>query len=307
MIYRRLHLLFLGLFLTSSSVLAQETTEEPAGAPTPFLMDSRTGDVVEMEGLVDQLASQDVIFLGEQHDNDAGHAFQLQVIQSLHSRGVDVVVSTEQFERDVQGVLNDYLANRITEEEFLANSRPWKNYPEHYRAIIEFAKENRIPVLAGNVPRRLASDVSMARTIMNADTVFLPRSTTAPEDSYWQNFQETMKGHGGVDASNQLKSFYASQCIKDDAMAETITDYLAVNPHRRKIVVHLCGHFHSDYGLGTVARVATRAPLMKMAIVTMENIPEKGEPKLDAVLRRRAHYIFWTVANTTPEETQANE
>ncbi|MGI9517566.1 MAG: ChaN family lipoprotein, partial [Pirellulaceae bacterium] len=126
--------------------------------------------------------------------------------------------------------------------------------------------------------------------------VYLPRTTTAPKDAYWQNFMESMKGHGGTDGDDRMSSFYASQCLKDDAMAESITDYLAVNSHQPKVVVHLCGHFHSDYGLGTAARVAQRRPLTHIGVVTMESIPDDGERDVE-VARARGHYVFWTVKN----------
>ena len=37
--------------------------------------------------------------------------------------------------RDVQGVLDDYLAGRIDEAEFLSGSRPWQNYRTGYRPL----------------------------------------------------------------------------------------------------------------------------------------------------------------------------
>lgn len=285
---------------------AQDNAEAENTPVQPQIMDAATGDQVDLEILVENLIPHEVIFLGEQHDNDSGHQFQLDVIKSLFDHDADLVISTEQFERDVQGVLDDYLADRITEEEFLANSRPWKNYQEHYRAIIEFAKENSIPVLAANIPRRLAGDISMDRTIKLADQVFLPRSTTTPENSYWQNFQETMKDHGGAGGGKMLKNFYASQCAKDDAMAEAITDHLAKNQHRQKTIVHLCGHFHSDYGLGTAARVVQRLPLVRIAVVTMETIPENNKLEVKGV-RSRGHYIFWTEANPEDADDSENE
>lgn len=288
---------------TAFSASAQETSDEDTETVAAQIMDSATGDPVELEALIEQLIPFEVIFLGEQHDNDSGHVFQFDVIKGLVDQDVDVVISMEQFERDVQGVLDDYLADRISEDEFLANSRPWKNYPEHYRPMIEFAKANGIPVLAGNVPRRLASDIAMSRTVKLADQVFLPRTTTTPENAYWQNFQETMKGHGGAGGGKMLKNFYASQCVKDDAMAEAITDYLATNTHRQKTVVHLCGHFHSDYGLGTAARVVQRLPLVRIAVVTMESIPENNKLEAKGV-RSRGHYIFWTEANAEDQEEE---
>lgn len=272
----------------------------------PILTTCRSTDPIEMEVMIDDLESCDVIFLGEQHDNDSGHRFQLEVIQRLVDAGRDVVVSTEQFERDTQGAVDDYLSGRITEDEFLAHSRPWNNYAAHYRPIVEYAKERRLPILAANLPRPVASGLSTGKSIAWGDQVFLPRETSTPEDAYWSKFRATMQGHMGADGENQLKAFYASQCAKDDAMAESITDYLAQNRHRRKTVVHLCGHFHSDQGLGTAGRVLSRNPLLRIGVVTMERIPENGKLDLQLV-RDRGHYVLWTVANPPKESKPVDE
>ena len=264
--------------------------------PTPQIMQSQSQQPVSMESLLETLAQQQVVFLGEQHDNDSGHEFQLQVIQGLVDRGADVVVSMEQFERDVQGVVDDYLSGRINEQSFKQHSRPWRNYDQHYRPILELAKSKQVPVIAGNVPRRLANDASMQRPVRQTDQVYLPRATTAPRDGYWERFNESMKGHGGTEDQDKMFHFYAAQCLKDDAMAEAIADYLDVNPHQPKIVVHLCGHFHSDYGLGTVVRLLQRKPLLKTCVVTMESLPEDGQPDM-AEVGPRGHYVFWSIKN----------
>ena len=283
------------IFLVPLLVEGQETATGGA-SPVSQSMDTSTGQVIEFSNLIEQLGKNDVVFLGEQHDNDSGHQFQLQVIQDLHKKGLDVVISMEQFERDVQGAVDDYLADRIAEKDFLASSRPWKNYDTHYRPIIEFAKENQFPVLAANVPTTLARRVAKGESVPTGLRMFAPRKTTAPEDAYWENFVATMKDHMGAEGTEKLKGFYASQCIKDDSMAETIADYLAKNQHRPKVVVHLCGHFHSDYGLGTVGRFIQRKPLARFAVVTMESIPTSGKLEVSGI-RDRAHYVFWTVEN----------
>jgi len=289
------------LFHSASQLLGQEPAAEQTATPTVYVTDNRTDQRMEMAQLIEQLRAADVIFLGEKHDNDAGHQFQLEVIQSLHAAGCDLAIGMEQFERDVQGAVDDYLAGKLNEEEFLAVSRPWKNYPEHYKAIVEFAKTNRLPILAGNLPRKLATAVSEGKEIERHQSVFAARTTSAPKDRYWDNFVRTMQGHMGADGDEKLVKFYASQCAKDDAMAEAITDHLVTNRHRPRKVVQLCGHFHSDYGLGTVARVQSRLPLLHSIVITMEMIPEAGAKPADKEWDR-ANFTLWTVPNKVKPE-----
>ncbi len=291
-----LSLLVLFALSFPAGVLGQSDSINPEEPLIPRIEDCRTGMDLELGQFLENCERADVILLGEQHDNDSGHEFQLNVIQKLTETGRPIAISMEQFERDVQGVLDDYLAGRIDEEQFLNSSRPWKNYEPHYRPIIEFAKANQIPVLAANIPGRIAKDVADGKPVALADKPFVPRETTALQNQYWENFRLVMKDHVGTGGDNALQRFYASQCLKDDAMAEAITDYLATNGHQKKTVVHLCGNFHSDYGLGVGAKVLQREPLANCTIVTMELQPIAKEADL-AKVHSRAHYVFWTVKN----------
>jgi uncharacterized iron-regulated protein len=285
----------------SDCLLGQEPAAAPTDSQAVYITDNRTDGRLDLAQLVERLKTADVIFLGEKHDNDAGHQFQLEVIQALHAAGCDLAIGMEQFERDVQGAVDDYLAGKLSEEDFLAASRPWKNYPEHYRAIVEFAKANRLPILAGNLPRKLATAVSEGKTLEPHQMAFAARGTSASKDRYWDNFVRTMQGHMGADGNEMMIKLYASQCAKDDAMAEAITDHLVTNRHRPRKVVQLCGHFHSDYGLGTVARVQSRLPLMHSVVVTMEMIPEAGAKPAEKEWDR-ANFTLWTIPNKAKPE-----
>src|SRR5262249_25629969 len=70
---------------------------------------------------------------------------------------------------------------------------------------------------------------------------------------------------------------------------EAIVDYLAQHPHRRPLIVHLCGKFHCEYGLGTAARVLARRPILQLGIVTMAPAEDKDSLKGEDH-RDRAHF-----------------
>jgi uncharacterized iron-regulated protein len=252
-----------------------------------LILSSATGKPVGLETLVDDLAQRDVVFLGEEHDNDEGHHLQMQIFEALHQRRPDVVLSMEMFERDVQGVLDDYLRGRIDEETFLAHSRPWKNYREHYRPLVEYAKTHGLDVLAANSPW-MAKKVTKRGGDVAAYTA---RTTTAPKDRYFDLFEVAMKDHPGEMKPEALQGMYAGQCKKDDTMAESITDYLQDRPHRRPLIVHLCGKFHCEYGLGTAIRVLTRRPLANVGVVTMASVEDKGDVDASKHLEK-AHYVL---------------
>lgn len=270
-------------------------TTTPEIKPLAYrVIHSRTGKELTLMQLADELAMRDVVYFGELHDNVAGHQVYAQLAKLLADRRPDFVLSMEMFERDVQGVVNDYLRGRIDEAAFLRHSRPWKEYARDYRPLVELTRERKLDVIAGNLPRPVAGKVASKEGSMSP---FLPRATTAPLDRYWELFGEAMKGHPGADGA--VERMYRAQCAKDDAMAEGIADYLATNPHRQPLVIHCNGNFHSDYGLGTAARVAQRAPLAQAAIISMIAVPDVAKADV-ANDRKRAHYLLIVTAPQKP-------
>lgn len=62
--------------------------------------------------MIDRLARADVVFVGEQHDDPETHRAEADLLDAIGRRGRPVVLSLEMFERDVQPVVDDYLAGR---------------------------------------------------------------------------------------------------------------------------------------------------------------------------------------------------
>jgi uncharacterized iron-regulated protein len=231
--------------------------------------------------MIERLSRADVVFFGEQHDDPETHRAEAELFDAIGRTGRPVVLSLEMFERDVQGVVNDYLAGRIGEQDFLARSRPWPRYATDYRRLVELAKERRWPVIAANVPRPLASAIgrrglAALDTLTPTDRANAARENICPSDDYRLRFLESMRSHspGGSPAAAAdslptvtAERFYLAQCVKDETMAESIVNARLAAP-RNAIVVHYDGAFHSDYAQGTVSRVGRRQPGWKLAVVS---------------------------------------
>ncbi|HEX3150570.1 MAG TPA: ChaN family lipoprotein [Gemmataceae bacterium] len=284
----------LAVLTITFGLMATRVVAQDAKPPTYRLIHCRTAKELTLPQLANELAARDLVYFGELHDNVAGHQVYAELAKLLADRRADLVISMEMFERDVQGVVNDYLRGRIDEVAFLKHSRPWKDYARDYRPLIELARERKLDVIAGNLPRPVASKVASKEGSMSP---FLPRTTTAPLDRYWELFVETMKNHPGAEGG--VERMYKAQCAKDDAMAEGIADYLAINPHRQPLVIHCNGNFHSDYGLGTATRLATRAPLVQAAIISMVGVPDVAKADVAGSLKK-AHYLL--VVPAPPEK-----
>lgn len=260
------------------------------------------------EHMAARLSGAKVVFFGEQHDDPLTHAAEVELLHVLGRTGRPVIVSLEMFERDVQDALDDYLAGRIAEADFLARSRPWPRYATDYRGIVELAKARGWRVLAANVPRPMASAVARAG-LRVLDTLPVPARSNAagelscPNDDYRARFLAETRSHaagsgpapqpGDTLPTAVAERFYLAQCLKDETMAESIVAALRAAP-RGTIAVHYNGSFHSDFGYGVVARVVRREPGWKLAIVTA--IPSR-DPALAPVAPNagRADFLIFTL------------
>ena len=277
------------IFAVCAATVFLQPPPGPSVIPQPVrLVFGATGQDAPIDFVINDLRGKDVVVLGEEHDNTPGHRYFAEFIARLHRARPDLAISMEQFERDVQGVVNDYVSGRVDESVFLKHSRPWKNYASDYKPQIELAKKYRLDVIAGNIPRPVASRYVSSD---NPIALFKPAMTTAPSDAYWVAFKETMKGHPGTPGGPTVEGMYRAQCAKDDAMAESIADYLASRPHRKPLVVHRCGNFHCDHGLGTVSRLLQRSPLSQVAVVSMASVANVDQPDLSKLLGK-AHYLL---------------
>src|SRR5687768_8910901 len=101
------------------------------------------GNPSTLDAVIASAAETDAIFLGELHDDAVGHAIQFEIFRRVvdkHSADRRIALSLEMFERDVQIVIDEYLANLIREDHFLSSSRPWGNYKTDYKPLVELAK-----------------------------------------------------------------------------------------------------------------------------------------------------------------------
>lgn len=221
------------------------------------------------------------VLLGEVHDDAVTHKLQLQVLKHLeeHCRAQRrrLVLSLEMFETDVQDVLDEYVMHKaIREQDMLMDARPWGNYFEDYRPLVEFCRERHIRVIAANAPRRYVSLVaregSAALEELTASRPLLP-PLPLPEASaaYRRKFEETMSmpalqsktgscpfiGFSSDDMRQVKPEMIQAQQLWDHAMAQSVASALTSQDEEAgakdgppPLVLHICGAFHCAHGLG---------------------------------------------------------
>lgn len=216
------------------------------------ILDGRTHEPLSLDQCVAALAEADAVFLGEQHTDETTHRFQLAVYERLLAlKENKVVLALEMFDRDVQPVLDRYLAGEIDEAAFLAAARPWNNYREAYRPLVELAKKTGVPVTASNFPAPLRQRIAMEgadalEKLSDEERRQTPRRYLPNSPAYWKRVDNAVRGHVGMTPSDSDEErLYATQSLWDNAMGESCAD--ALDHYPEHVVLHLNGGFHSAY------------------------------------------------------------
>lgn len=269
----------------------------------------------DFETMLAELARADVVFVGEQHGDFSTHRLERAILEGVARRRGSVTLALEMFERDAQPSLDDYLAGRMSEPEFLKASRPWPNYATDYRPLVEFARAHKWRVVAGNVPRRYASQVSKGgleslEALPEAERRLIARQLSCPLDDYFKRFAETMRSHPGAGGQSPEKGpegetrarterFYQAQCVKDETMAESIASAFAEAAPSQPLIVHYNGAFHSDYGLGTASRTRRRLPQAQVKVVSIVPVDDLDQVKAEGY-RKQGDYLIFALKTPNP-------
>jgi uncharacterized iron-regulated protein len=249
--------------------------------------------VADLAQVADALADFDVVFYGERHGHPGVHLQQMKLLRALIERNPHWVLSFEQFERDVQGVVDEYMAGRIGETTLIDKARAWNNYAASYRPLLLFAREHQLPVVAAEAPGWAISCVGQWGPAILDRFAPLERTWVAQEvhiepgayqDKYMA-FMGTESPHGSGAASTaesvaKAQRSFAAQVARDDTMAESIERALRQHPGYK--VFHLTGSFHSEAFLGTVERLRMLDPQLKAAVIEPVEVEDPGAPAFEA-------------------------
>jgi uncharacterized iron-regulated protein len=218
---------------------------------------------ISIDDIVADMEQADVLFFGEDHNDSVGHYLEAALLRKLHSKyPLKTALSLEMFHTDVQPELDEYLAGVISEKNFIKESRAWGNYKD-YRPLIEYAKQNRLKVIAANAATRYSNAVTLGglKVLKNfPETSFnflppLPIDTA--QGRYYEKFTETLGGH-----TTGTMKIYQTQNLWDATMAWSINKFIKAN--RGIKVFQLNGRFHSDEKLGTLAKLRQLNPKLKI-------------------------------------------
>ena len=257
------------------------------------IYDSKTKQLISIDKIVADCADAEVLFFGEEHNDSAGHWLEAEIFKALHKQyGDKLALSLEMFETDNQLALNEYLEGQIPEDRFSKDVRLWSNYKD-YRPMIEYAKQNRINVIAADPPRRYVSMVSR-RGMRSLDSLSKDAKKLLPPlpydtlgGRYREKFVEVMKGAPGSSSPN----IYYSQSLWDAGMSYSIYSYWKKNKDKK--IFHCVGNFHCDEKLGTLAQLQKRKSKLKILNISLLSDSSFKNPDWEK-FSNRGDYIIMT-------------
>lgn len=234
------------------------------------------------KALLEAASNADAVIIGENHGHPLGLAFAAELWRDVLSKTNKAALSLEFFERDEQSRIDDYLSGLSDEKTFRSRTgRNDGNYPPGHSAMVEAAKTASRPVIAANAPRpyvRLVRKESFEA--LSRLTPEQRRLIRVPDElatgRYRDDFDKIMTpadtvAHGDTTpdpaaARAQLDAVFRSQQSWDWTMAESIANALAADAHP---VVHVVGHFHSDFGGGLIQALRKMRPGVRVLTISM--------------------------------------
>ena len=263
-----------GCVFSSGGDLAATSSDRNLPTAYDYQLLNHSGQAQTLSQMISKLEKVDVVFIGEYHGNQASHLLEMRVLASLHRRNLagnrQTILSMEMFNRDQQAILNDYIAGNIGEKYLIDEAPAWKNYQGSYRPLVEYAKQNGIPVVAANAPADIVRCIGRQAEgyidkLDQSEKSHIARRPFAEIPGYSEKFYALMGGSADSPDQHQRQA-YLGQITRDNTMAESIAEALMQSPGAQ--VVHINGSFHSEDQLGTVAALKRMSPGVKVKVIT---------------------------------------
>ncbi|MCX6214709.1 ChaN family lipoprotein [Spirosoma sp.] len=258
--------------------------------------------------LLRQATEADVVLFGELHNNPICHWLEFQLTKDLQAaKKGNLVLGAEMFETDNQTALTDYVQGRTTAKELATQARLWPNFDTDYKPITDFAREQHIPFIATNVPRRYARLVSrQGLTALDTITADAKRQLaplpinvdlTLPGYKAMMDMMGGNEGHGAANPhsgqTDMMANFARAQATKDATMAY----FILQNWKPGQTLLHFNGDYHSKNFEGIVWYLRQKQPDLKILTLSSVELGDIDKPATDN--RNLADFLLAIPADMT--------
>ncbi len=227
--------------------------------------------------IVDRLKESRVVYIGETHNRYEDHLLQLRVIRALYHQNPDLAIGMEMFNRADQEVLDAYVLNHeIDEAEFLRRTHYFTNWRydyRYYQPIVNFARANRIPVIALNLPQKTVSEVFKGEGLSGLtekQQAQIPPDRDLAMSGYRERIGSFFQMHRQAPGQpGNFNNFLQAQAIWDETMAASVADFLEARPDYRMAVVAGRGHIEKENAIPP--RVTRRLAVSQSVLLNAES------------------------------------
>ena len=284
-------LILLGLNACSSNKLkASSSTQSSSDKFTTTVIDLKK--LTTLDSIAPKLAKHRVVFVGETHTAYADHLNQLKVIQKMHKKwGKSTSIGLEMVQQPYQAYLDDYIAGKISEREMLKGIEwydRWVYDFRLYRPIFDYARKNKIPLRALNIPKELTRQITKVgiKGLSAKERKQLPVFIDRSNKNYIKRITGVFAQHRST-RSKGVAKFLDAQLAWDEGMAYAAARYLNKNPQKRMVV--LAGGGHVIYGEGIPGRLDRM--LGTKSVIVLNNADEvltasQGDYLLDSPVQK---------------------
>jgi uncharacterized iron-regulated protein len=249
------------------------------GVPGHFaegrIIDLKNGKSISFDELIDGLQANDLIFVGEVHDNPEHHLIEVQILQALTDCYGPLSVAMEFFDTTQQPAIDRYVGKEMNETVFLKDvdwAKGW-SFPYHfYRPLLLLAREEGNPLIGINLPNSVVRKVARSglESLTPEERSHAAEEIDLDNEAHRRYLSEVFKGH----SHGQLKDFdhfYQAQCVWEETMARNIARHLKDDPGR---MVVFTGNGHIIDRFGIPDRVLRRIPT-EMATILLYPLTER--------------------------------
>ncbi len=269
----------------------------------------KAGKEIGLKDIVTDMAANDVLFFGEEHNDSVTHFLEKSMFELLYAQyGAQMTLSMEMFDRDVQPVMNEYLKGFIREKHFAKDARVWSNYRD-YKPMVELAKDKGLDVVCANAPTRYTNlagrkgQQALMELPEESQGYFAPLPYDTATDGYYEKLtglpahaQGTLNDTSKKAAMPSMPgmgsfNLVMAQSLWDATMAYSIAQYM--KKHKGQKVMQVNGRFHSDEGFAVATQLKHYRPKVKELIISTGSDEAFPNIKWDDY-KRNGDYIIIT-------------
>lgn len=305
------------LAFAAAAALAEDPLHLPVGdaarrdREVPVVLDgiveTAGGGVLTPSELAARLSAVRLLLVGEGHTEMESHRVEKRVLEELARAGRRVMIGLEMYPYTEQASLDLWVAGKLTEREFLEQSRWYKNWGYnwgYYRDIFLLAGEMRMPIFAINTPREVVAAVRKKgfSGLTEEEAAHVPAKVDTESPEHLRLFKASVgdEGFHSSMSEDDWKAMFAAQCAWDATMAQNAVNAIKRSASDEKsILVVFAGAGHLVYGLG-IQRQAARLFSGRVATVVPVAVRDEKRRPVKTVRASYADFVWGVAAEESP-------